>query len=319
MAETGGGWIGGSQRIQRLSCASCRLGPQRGIERQPSVADAQDVASGIMGAVSKKVDEMLTFWTSITCAAMAFIAALPVLLIVIQLWTFHLAAKEAASAHMDAASAKTLGRLQDEISEIASLVRVLSTGSGIADSDDRPEAGRAIPLFKAALLEVPQMDSIYVSHDNGVWLQVRPLNDLSEEQRSRIRAPAGTAFGINVSRCTPEGDLLTRRIVEDQQGNELDQLDLWKYGYDPRRRRWYVNTIKSDATVVSSPYLAYSIGAPVITVSAPLRGRVRGVIAADLELDDFSDFVFRCKEIGSVAAKDMTSETVVYELTGALP
>jgi hypothetical protein len=28
---------------------------------------------------------------------------------------------------------------------------------------------------------------------------------------------------------------------------------------------------------------------------------------------------FRFKEIGSVIAKGMTSETVVYELTGALP
>jgi len=81
---------------------------------------------------------MLTFRTSITCAVMAFIAALAVLLIVVQLWSFHLAAKETASAYMDAASAKTLGRLQDEISEITSLVRVLSTGSSIADSDDIP-------------------------------------------------------------------------------------------------------------------------------------------------------------------------------------
>jgi adenylate cyclase len=245
---------------------------------------------------------------------MAFVAALAVLLIVIQFWTFHLAAKEAASAHMDAASAKALGRLQDEISEITSLVRVLSTGSSIANSDDRPEVGRAIPLFKAALLEVPQMDSIYVGYDNGVWLQVRPLDDLSEEQRSRIRAPPGAAFGINVSRRTPEGDLPMRRIFEDQQGNELDQLDLWKYGYDPRQRRWYVKTIEADSTVVSSPYLAYSIGAPVITVSAPLRGRVRGVIAADLKLDDFSDFVNaqRPGEHGTVLAFDQTGMLIAH-------
>jgi adenylate cyclase len=288
--------------------------PRRRIERQPNVADAKDVASRAMGAVSKKVDEMLTFRTSITCAVMAFIAALAVLLIVIQFWTFHLAAKEAASAHMDAASAKALGRLQDEIAEITSLVRVLSTGSSIADSDDRPEAGRAIPLFKAALLEVPQMDSIYVGYDNGVWLQVRPLNDLSEEQRSRIRAPPDAAFGINVSRRTPEGDLPMRRIFEDQQGNELDQLDLWKYGYDPRQRRWYVKAIEADGTVVSPPYLAYSIGAPVITVSAPLRGRVRGVIAADLKLDDFSDFVNaqRPGEHGTVLAFDQTGMLIAH-------
>ena len=118
---------------------------------------------------------MLTFRTSITFAVMAFIAALAGLLIFIQFWTFRLAAEEAASARMDAASAETLGRLGNEIARITSLVQVLSSSSSVADSDERSEAGRAIPLFKAALLEVPHMDSIYVGYDIGAWLQVRRI------------------------------------------------------------------------------------------------------------------------------------------------
>ena len=43
--------------------------------------------------------------------------------------------------------------------------------------------------------------------------------------------------------------------------------------------------------VVSSPYASFSIGTPMMTLSAPLQGRVEGVIAADLKLDKFSDFV----------------------------
>jgi adenylate cyclase len=82
-----------------------------------------------------------------------------------------------------------------------------------------------------------------------------------------------------------------RRIFEDQQGNELGQLDLWRYGYDPRERPWYRETMKADRSLISAPYLAFSIGAPVITVSAPLRGKVAGVLAADLKLDTFNDFV----------------------------
>ena len=49
--------------------------------------------------------------------------------------------------------------------------------------------------------------------------------------------------------------------------------------------------MQADRPYVSEPYLSFSIGAPVITVSAPLRGKVPGVIAADLKLDTFSDFV----------------------------
>jgi adenylate cyclase len=49
---------------------------------------------------------MLTFRTSITFAVMAFIAALTVLLIAIQLRSLRWATQEAASAYMDATSTK---------------------------------------------------------------------------------------------------------------------------------------------------------------------------------------------------------------------
>src|SRR5271169_2296821 len=136
---------------------------------------------------------MLTFRTSITSAVMAFITALAVALIAILFWSFHLAAGEEAAAHMNTASAETLGRLEREISQIELIVNVLSTSSSIADSNERTEIGPAIPLFKAALHELPQMDTVYVGYDNGGFLQVRPLGGgLPDSQRERLRAPVNT-------------------------------------------------------------------------------------------------------------------------------
>ncbi|MET4804764.1 adenylate/guanylate cyclase domain-containing protein [Bradyrhizobium sp. LB11.1] len=234
---------------------------------------------------------MLTFRTSLTFAVMAFIVALAVLLIAIQVRALRWATKEAASAYMDATSSKALGRLQTEITAIASLAHVLATSSSVADSNERTETGPAIPLFKAALQELPQMDSIYAGFENGAWLQVRRIGDLNDEQRERLRATPGATVAINLIRPAQNGELPMRRIFEDRQGNEVGQLDLWKFGYDARKRPWYRDTMKADRPLVSSPYLAFSIGAPVITISAPLRGKVPGVLAADLKLDAFSDFV----------------------------
>lgn len=234
---------------------------------------------------------MLTFRTSITGAVMAFIVALAALLIAIQERALHLATKEAASAYMDAASAKALGRLQTEISTVASLVDVLATSSSVADSNERTETGRAIPLFKAVLQELPQIDSVYVGFENGAWLQVRGIGELNDDQRARLRAVPGATIAINLIRPTPGGDLPMRRIFEDREDNEVGELDLWRYGYDPRKRTWYRDTMKADRSLISAPYIAFSIGAPVITVSAPLRGKVAGVIAADLKLNSFSKFV----------------------------
>jgi adenylate cyclase len=257
---------------------------------------------------------MFTFRTSLTFAVMTFIVALAGLLIAIQVRALRWATQEAASAYMDATSTKAFGRLQTEIATLASLVHVLAASSTVADSNERTETGRAIPLFKAALQELPQVDSVYAGFENGAWLQVRRIGDLSEEQRGRLRATPGADIAINLVRPTPSGELPMRRVFEDQQGNEVGQLDLWKYGYDARTRPWYRETMKVDRTLVSSPYLAFSIGAPVISVSAPLRGKVPGVLAADLKLDSFSDFVQaqRPGEHGIVLIFDSTGSLIAH-------
>ena len=109
---------------------------------------------------------MLTFRTSITFAVMGFIVALAALLISIQVRSLHFATQEAASAYMDAASTKSLARLKGELDTVAALVNVLASSSSVADSDERSETGRAIPLFKMALQELPQLDGIYAGFEN---------------------------------------------------------------------------------------------------------------------------------------------------------
>jgi adenylate cyclase len=99
---------------------------------------------------------MLTFRTTITFAVMAFIVALAALLITIQARALRRATQDAASAYMDATSTKAFWRLRTEITAVASLVHVLATSSSVADSNEKTETGRAIPLFKAALQEVPE-------------------------------------------------------------------------------------------------------------------------------------------------------------------
>jgi adenylate cyclase len=227
----------------------------------------------------------MTFRIAITAAVMAFITALTGCLIFIQIATFHAAARAAASAAMDAASANTLNRLEAEG------VRVLSSNPSLTDSDDRREVDGAIVLFKAALQELPQADSLYVGYDNGCWLQVRRLDVLDPTERRRLEAPPGAVYNVNLVRPTSGGALPMRRIFEDEQGNKIEQLDILDYGYDARKRVWYRDTMQADRALVSSPYASFSVGTPMITLSAPLHGHVRGVIAADLKLDQFSDLV----------------------------
>jgi adenylate cyclase len=257
---------------------------------------------------------MLSFRTTITVAVMILITTLAACLIVIQVLAFHAAAKEAASAYMDAASATALSRLEAQISELNALIAVLSTSPFLADSDDRSEVGGAVGLFKTALNEVPQADSFYVGYENGCWLQVRGLADLDPGQRQLLGAPLAAVTNINLVRPGPGGALPMRRIFEDQEGDKIDQFDLSNYGYDPRQRSWYRDTLRAGRAVVSSPYASFSIGVPMITLSAPLKGSVRGVIAADLKLDKFSDFVNaqRPGEHGTAVLFDAFGALIAY-------
>jgi adenylate cyclase len=242
--------------------------------------------------VGERINPMLTFRIAITAAVMAFITALAASLTFIQIETNHAAATAAASAAMDNASANTLSRLKAEVSALSSLLGVLSSNSSLADSGDKSEVDDAIVLFKAALRELPQADSLYVGYDNGGWLQVRRLDVLDATERQKLGAPAGAVYNINLVRPTSSGALPMRRVFEDDQGNTITQLDLPDYGFDPRERVWYRDTMQADRALVSSPYASFSIGTPMITLSAPLRGHVHGVIAADLKLDTFSNLVY---------------------------
>ena len=77
--------------------------------------------------MAERTNRTLTFRVAITAAVLAIITALTASLTFIQLETFHAAARAAASAAMDAASANTLSRLEGDISELNSVVRVLSS------------------------------------------------------------------------------------------------------------------------------------------------------------------------------------------------
>jgi adenylate cyclase len=181
---------------------------------------------------------MWTFRIAITAAVLAFVTALASCLITIQIATSH-AAAGAAAATMDAASANTLTRLRADVSELSSVAHILSTSPSLTDSDDRSAVDGAIGLFKSALHELPQADSLYVGYDNGCWLQVRRLDVLDATERQRLEAPPGAVYNINLVRPNAGGALSMRRVFEDEHGNKIEQLDLANYSYDARERSWY--------------------------------------------------------------------------------
>src|SRR5690349_2664466 len=191
------------------------------------------------------------FRIALSIAVLGLLTTLALCLIIVQNLAFHEAIRSTVAAQMDAVSAASQGKLKTQIETLSTLVRVLSYDPFLADSDQRSETGGAVGLFKAALSEVPQADSIYVGYDNGCWLQVRKAEDLNAAERQRLQVPAGTVFIVNLVLPTAEGDLPMRRFFYNANGDKIDQVVLSNYGYDVRRRDWYQETSKAERPLVS--------------------------------------------------------------------
>src|SRR3954447_20517407 len=194
------------------------------------------------------------FRIALSIAVLGLLTTLALCLIIIQNLIFHEAIRVAAMAQMDAVSATSQGQLKSQIETLSTVIRVLAYDPFLADSDQRSEVGGAVGLFKTALREVPQADSIYVGYDNGCWLQVRRVDGLTATERRRLEVPPGTAFVVNLVLPTADGELPLRRSFYDADGNKIEQLELWNYGYDARTRDWYHDTRKADRPLVSAPY-----------------------------------------------------------------
>ena len=146
------------------------------------------------------------FRIALSIAVLGLLTTLALCLIIVQNLAFHEAIRSAAAAHMDAVSAASQGKLKSQIETLSTLVRVLSMTPFWPNLDQRSETGGAVGLFKAALPEVPQADSLYVGYDNGCWLQVRRAEDLNATERQRLQVPTGTVFVVNLVLPTAEGD-----------------------------------------------------------------------------------------------------------------
>src|SRR4051794_40237875 len=114
----------------------------------------------------------MQFRIALSIAVIGLLTILALCLIFVHTLVLYEAKKIAAAAHMDAVSAASQGQLISQINTLSTLVRVLSHDPFLADSDQRSETGGAVGLFKTALQEAPQADSIYVGYDNGCWLQI---------------------------------------------------------------------------------------------------------------------------------------------------
>jgi adenylate cyclase len=138
-----------------------------------------------------------------------------------------------------------------------------------------------VATFRAALEELPQLDSLYAGFADGSFLYVSRIGqaDVSQHAAARYDAvwrvwmiPAGAGKRPSVFRYL------------DAAGATVGEVEDETVDFDPRMRVWYRDVAAPGASAISEPYVSFRDRLPVYTVRAALRNGQDGVVGADLRL-----------------------------------
>ncbi|MBD9453867.1 HAMP domain-containing protein [Rhizobium sp. RHZ02] len=95
-----------------------------------------------------------------------------------------------------------------------------------------------------------------------------------------------------------QNDVLTSQFVSTYFGDEQGVFTMWPKlpmpdGYDPRKRPWYQDAVKANASVMTEPYVDASSGDLIISSAVPVShgGKLAGVTGSDFSLKTMVDMI----------------------------
>ena len=132
--------------------------------------------------------------------------------------------------------------------------------------------------------------SVFVGFEDGTFRQLMRTDASTRIQNQAVPKESALAYRwIDRSAKQSGIDAYTLKNLE---GNVVGDIQL-AATYDPRQRDWYKGAAINKEVMIAAPYVFASTGLPGITVAAPFyaEGRIMGVVAADITLDNLSKFL----------------------------
>jgi methyl-accepting chemotaxis protein len=120
--------------------------------------------------------------------------------------------------------------------------------------------------------------------------------------RVTLTAMAANAVGRATDQKGVEGvlqnDILTGQFVSTYFGDEQGVFTMWPKlpmpdGYDARKRPWYQDAVKANASIMTEPYTDASSGDLIISAAVPVSrdGKLAGVVGSDFSLKSMVDMI----------------------------
>jgi len=197
---------------------------------------------------------------------------------------------------------------------IASLVPEL-TSPAIKDDP------RALSLILQVLRIYPQIMSLYVGFDSGEFFMVTHIaGENSTTLRDALRAPQDAAFANEIISADAGGERKTQWLFLAEDGSVIGHLDPAPAEFDPRQRPWYEAAKPSDIVEQSDLYIFATSGEPGFTLSRGFKGKMPGVMGADLAAIDLARFLHdqRITATSTAFIFTKTGEVIALPETGRI-
>ncbi|AYG61799.1 adenylate/guanylate cyclase domain-containing protein [Rhizobium jaguaris] len=141
-------------------------------------------------------------------------------------------------------------------------------------------------FFLEVLRNVPNATSIYAGYPDGSYLQV--INTGQNYVRETLSAPNPTAFAIRTIARRQRVDVISTLRLLDNEARPIEERQIEDVSYDPRERPWYQAVVQDGVPVSIGPYVDRTLGAPTLTIAAPMRDDGQVVVGINVVLQTVS-------------------------------
>ena len=151
-----------------------------------------------------------------------------------------------------------------------------------------PDLQHRLALFKSfsqALVDNPELASLYVGYADGDFFMVRPLR--SDALKNTLHAPEGAAYQVwSIDRDSRTGQVRSQSLFYDSALKLIASVENAREAYDPRTRAWFNSAGARDEQITTEPYIFFSTHNIGTTLAR--RSGLSAVLGADLTLAQLS-------------------------------
>lgn len=230
------------------------------------------------------------------------------------LYTNHRANSEAALDFADVLLAEVSEKITERTARMFGPAFLLAEQATLLpDLGAKPDlyGHPSAPLLMKILAEEPSLISAYVGYEDGEYLLLSHIVDVSDQVRESIHAPHDAHYNMQVIVHRDDGKRVRiSKFLDSDLRIIASNIDK-NVTYDPRLRPWYRVASSTDKTVLTDLYI-YSFSQEIgLTAARRFDGRTSGVFGVDLALSGMSKFLAQQK-VGE------NSSIVIFKKNGQL-